>query len=56
MKTKIDPSMRIPPRAPRLPRDHFAMRPEISLGQRIARFITIAAVVAYFLVMYFSAK
>jgi hypothetical protein len=25
-----DPLLRIPPRAPRLPRDHFAMRPKMS--------------------------
>jgi len=30
VKTKIDPAMRIPPRAPRLPRDHFSMRPKLS--------------------------
>jgi hypothetical protein len=29
MKMKIDPSMRIPPRPPRLPRDHFSMRPRL---------------------------
>jgi hypothetical protein len=27
---KTNPTMRIPHRAPRLPRDHFAMRPKLS--------------------------
>lgn len=43
----------IPPRrAPRLPRNHPLMRPEISRGQRIARAITICAIVIYFVAMY----
>lgn len=37
----------IPPRPPRLPRDHFAMRPQLSTGQRIARLIVVLAVTAY---------
>lgn len=30
-------AMRIPPRAPRLPRNHFAMRPHLTNVQRAAR-------------------
>jgi hypothetical protein len=39
--------MRIPPRAPRLPRDHFAMRPQISSAQRLMRALTVIAVLLY---------
>jgi hypothetical protein len=34
-------------RAPRLPRDHFAMQPQISKIQRFMRGIVILAVVVY---------
>jgi hypothetical protein len=45
MKTKIDPSMRIPPRAPRLPRDHFY--PKFSYKQKfIAWMVAIAVLLA----------
>jgi hypothetical protein len=36
-----------PRRAPRLPRDHFAVRQEISFGQRLMRAITVTAVLLY---------
>lgn len=40
-------------RAPRLPRDHFAGRPQISAIQRTMRGISIAAVVTYFVALWF---
>lgn len=45
----ISPKDRIyvpPPRA-RLPRDHFAMQPHLSFGQRLMRALTVLAVLAY---------
>lgn len=46
-----DEMARIPPRPPRLPRDHFAMRPKLSKFQRRVRDFTvlfaIAACIAY---------
>jgi hypothetical protein len=36
-----------PQRAPRLPRDHFAMRPQTTIGRRFARALAIGAVIAY---------
>jgi uncharacterized protein (DUF1501 family) len=44
---KPEPYLRIPPRAPRLPRDHFAMRPQLSRVQRVMRAITVTAVLLY---------
>jgi hypothetical protein len=32
-----------PRRAPRLPRDHFAMRPQVSLAHRVVRAVVIGA-------------
>jgi hypothetical protein len=46
---KPDPYLRIPPRAPRLPRDHFAMRPKLSDNAKAVWLLLVvwAAIVAY---------
>lgn len=43
-----------PRRAPRLPRDHFAMRPKISKTQRAMRAFVVVAVLTYCAALWLS--
>jgi hypothetical protein len=50
---KPDPYLRIPHRVPRLPRDHFAMRPKLSENAK-AVWLLISVCVAMGVCMYLS--
>lgn len=39
-------------RAPRLPRDHFAMRPEVTLMQRVVRAIVLGGIAIALILVY----
>lgn len=44
---KPDPNLRIPPRPPRLPRDHFAMRPRASEGAKGRVFVVLVIALVF---------